>query len=130
MSFISTSEKQNSNYRTWSCAALEHCEHSVYLGVTFDRSLFLKTHIEKTKRNVCLRNNILSKLTGTTWGAYPQIQKSTALLLCYPSDEYACPARLEMVRIREEELLCFQHLLPTDHRMSTSNTLAYRFWQG
>ena len=54
---------------TWSGTALEHCEHRVYLGVTLDRTLSFKTHIQKTKSQVCSRNNILSKLTGTTWGA-------------------------------------------------------------
>ena len=77
---------------TWSGTALEHCEHPVYLGVTLDRTLSFKTHIEKTKSKVCSRNNILSKLTGTTWGANPQTLKSTALALCYSAAEYACPA--------------------------------------
>ena len=76
---------------TWSGTALEHCEHPVYLGVTLDRTLSFKTHIEKTKSKVCSRNNILSKLTGTTWGANPQTLKSTALALCYSAAEYACP---------------------------------------
>ena len=41
---------------TWSGTALEHCEHPVYLGVTLDRTLSFKTHIdmiEKTKSKVC-----------------------------------------------------------------------------
>ena len=76
---------------TWSGTALEHCEHPVYLGVTLDRTLSFKAHVEKTKSKVCSRNNILSKLVGTTWGANPHTMKSTALALCYSSAEYACP---------------------------------------
>ena len=78
---------------TWSDTALEHCEHPVYLGVTLDRTLSFKTHIEKTKSKMWSRNNILSKLTGTTWGANPQTLKSTALALCYSAAEYACSVR-------------------------------------
>ena len=72
---------------TWPGTGLEHCEHPVYLGATLDRTLSFKTHIEKTKRKVCSRNNILSKLIGTTWGANPQTLKSTALALCYSATE-------------------------------------------
>ncbi|KAJ3608173.1 hypothetical protein NHX12_025223 [Muraenolepis orangiensis] len=71
---------------SWSGTSLEHCEHPVYLGVTLDRCLSFKTHTEKTKCKVSARNNIIRKLTGTTWGANPQTLKSTALALCY-----ACP---------------------------------------
>lgn len=75
----------------WSGIPLEHCEYPIYLGVTLDRCLSFKTHIEKTKCKVSARNNIISKLTGSTWGASPQTLKSTALALCYSTAEYACP---------------------------------------
>ncbi|KAJ4948927.1 hypothetical protein JOQ06_020448 [Pogonophryne albipinna] len=55
------------------------------------RCLSFKTHTEKTKCKVSARNNIIRKLTGTTWGANPQTLKSTALALCYSAAEYACP---------------------------------------
>ena len=76
---------------TWSGTPLENCDHPVYLGVTLDRTLSFKNHVEKTKSKVCSRNNILSKLMGTTWGARPQTIRSTALALCYSAAEYACP---------------------------------------
>jgi hypothetical protein len=63
----------------------------VYLGVTLDRCLSFKTHVEKTKAKVCARNNIVSKVTGIRWGASPDTLRSTALALCYSSAEYACP---------------------------------------
>ena len=43
------------------------------------------------KAKVCARNNIISKLTGTSWGASPSTLRSTALALCYSTAEYACP---------------------------------------
>ena len=76
---------------SWSGTPLESCDNPVYLGVTLDRCLSFKTHIEKTKAKVCTRNNIVSKLTGTRWGASPCTLRSTALALCYSAAEYACP---------------------------------------
>ena len=76
---------------TWSGTPLEHCEYPVYLGVTLDRCLNFKTHIQKTKAKVSARNNIVSKLTNTRWGASPQTLRSTALALCYSTAEYASP---------------------------------------
>ena len=77
---------------SWSGTLLENCNHPVYLGVTLDQYLSFKTHVEKRKAKVCARNNIISKLTGTTWSASPETLRSTALALCYSSAEYACPA--------------------------------------
>ena len=76
---------------TWSGTPHEHCEYPVYLGVTLDRCLNFKTHIQKTKAKVSARNNIVSKLINTRWGAIPQTLRSTALALCYSTAEYASP---------------------------------------
>ena len=76
---------------TWTGTPLKNCPHPVYLGVTLDRCLAFKIHVENVKAKVCARNNIISKLTGTTWGASPSTLRSTALALCYSSAEYACP---------------------------------------
>ena len=75
----------------WSGTLLEHCDYPVYLGVTLDRCLSFKNHVQKAKMKVGSRNNILSKLTGTSWGAGPHTLKSTALALCYSTAEYASP---------------------------------------
>ena len=77
---------------TWSGTPLEHCEYPVYLGVTLDRCLNFKTHIQKTKAKVSARTNIVSKLTNTRWGASPQTLRSTALALCYSTAEKLDPA--------------------------------------
>ena len=77
---------------SWCGTFLENCDHPVYLGVTLDRCPSFKTHVEKTKAKVCARNNIISKLTGTKWGASPATLRSSGLALCYSSAEYAYPA--------------------------------------
>ena len=77
---------------SWSGTRLEHCQNPVYLGVTLDRSLSFRAHVEKTKAKVCTRNNILSKLTNIKWGARPETLRTTAVALCFSAAEYACPA--------------------------------------
>jgi len=62
-----------------------------YLGVTLDRSLNFKTHIDGVKQKVFARNNILRKMSGTTWGADLMTMRITALALCYSSGEWASP---------------------------------------
>ena len=49
----------------WSGTLLENCDYPVYLGLTLDRCLSFKNHIQKANMKVGSRNNILSKLTGT-----------------------------------------------------------------
>lgn len=75
----------------WSGSKLEYCPNPVYLGVTLDRSLTYKRHIEKTIGKVNTRNNILRKLTSSSWGASPSTLRSTALALSFSAAEYACP---------------------------------------
>ena len=76
---------------SWYGSTLDNCEHPVYLGVTLDRSLTFKRHVEKTRAKVCTRNNIIRKLSSTQWGASPSTIRSTALALCMSTAEYACP---------------------------------------
>ena len=70
---------------------LTHCNLPVYLGVTLDRTLSYKAHIEKTKKIVGTRNNIIRKLRNSKWGPTPTTLRSSALALCYSAAEYACP---------------------------------------
>ena len=77
---------------TWSGTPLPFCSNPVYLGVTLDRCLSYRVHVEKTKAKVSTRNNILRKLANTKWGASPNTIRSTALALSFSAAEYACPA--------------------------------------
>jgi hypothetical protein len=63
----------------------------VYLGVTLDRSLTYKDHLTKTAAKVRTRNNIVSKLAGSTWGAQTQTLRTAALALCFSVAEYCAP---------------------------------------
>ena len=75
---------------SWNGVNLTNCNIQVYIGVTLDRTLSYKAHIEKTKNKVGTRNNIRI-LRNSKCGATPTTLTSSALALCYSSAEYACP---------------------------------------
>ena len=56
-----------------------------------DRTLSYKTHIHNTKMKVATRNNLLKKLANSRWGTNARTIRTTALALCYSTDEYAAP---------------------------------------
>ena len=66
-------------------------EFPKYLGVTLDRSLTYKRHIETTSQKLSKRNNIIGKLAGTRWGASQSVFRTSALALCYSVAEYCSP---------------------------------------
>ena len=76
---------------SWNGVNLTHCNLPVYIGVTLDRTLSYKAHIEKTKKKVGTRNNIIRKLRTSKWGSTPTTLRSSALALYYSAVEYACP---------------------------------------
>jgi hypothetical protein len=72
-------------------ARLKHDSNPVYLGVTLDRTLSYKEHLHKTANKLKTRNNLLTKLVGTSWGANASTLRSSALALCYSVGEYCAP---------------------------------------
>ena len=76
---------------TWENKELVTNPHLVYLGVTLDRTFSFKEHISKLKKKLSTRNNLLSKLANTNWGADPKTLKQTALALSYSTAEYCSP---------------------------------------
>ena len=71
---------------------LRHDQNPVYLGVTLDRTLSYKEHLTKVAAKLKSRNNLLSKLAGTSWGAQADTLHTSALALCYSVAEYCCPS--------------------------------------
>ena len=76
---------------SWNGVNLTHCNLPVYLGITLERTLSYKAHIEKTKKKVGTRNNIIRKQRTSKWGATPATLRSSTLALCYSAAEYVCP---------------------------------------
>jgi len=70
---------------------LRHECHPTYLGVTLDCTLSYRVHLTKTAGKLKNRNNLLMKLTSSTWGASANILRSSALALCYSAAEYCAP---------------------------------------
>ena len=70
---------------------LQHNACPKYLGVTLDRTLTYKRHLENTAAKLKTRNNILHKLCGTTWGSSADTLRTSALGLVYSSAEYCAP---------------------------------------
>lgn len=62
-----------------------------YLGITLDRSLTFKKHLELTGQKLKTRNNLLHKLAGTTWGATANTLRTAAQSLVYSVAEYCAP---------------------------------------
>ena len=75
----------------WGNEDIESNNSPVYLGVTLDRTLSFKQHVEKLKKKLSSRNSLLSKLANSQWGADPTTLKQSALALCYSTAEYCAP---------------------------------------
>ena len=50
-----------------------------YLGVTLDRTLTYKSHLEGTAKKIGKRNCLLRKIAGTSWGAKQSVLRTTVL---------------------------------------------------
>ncbi|KAL4154014.1 hypothetical protein QTP88_001847 [Uroleucon formosanum] len=85
----------------WRDTKLNNSAHPTYLGVMLDRSLTYKHHCEKTKLKIATRNNILRKLTGSTWGANAHTLRVSALSLCFSAGEYASPVWSRSVHTKQ-----------------------------
>ena len=72
-------------------APLPNNNNPVYLGVTLDRSLTYKRHLESLQSKVNARNGLLRCLAGSSWGAYTSTLRTGALALVYSAAEYASP---------------------------------------
>ena len=70
---------------------LEIDSFPVYQGVTLDRTFSYKEQTTKWKAKVARRNNLLSKLANSNWGANPTTLRSTALALSYSTAESCLP---------------------------------------
>jgi hypothetical protein len=66
-----------------------------YLGVTLDRSLTYKAHIGKTALKLQSRNNLIQKLTNTSWGANSSCLRTSAIPLVYSTAEYCAAVWLQ-----------------------------------
>ena len=68
------------------------CEsHPKYLGITLDRTLTYKNHLDQLSQKVSARNNLLRRLSGQTWGASFNVLQTSVVSLVYAPAEYSAP---------------------------------------
>jgi hypothetical protein len=75
--------------------------HSKYLGVTLDRTLTFKSHLEKAEKKMSSRVNLVRKLAGTKWGSNAQTLRMASLALVYSSAEYCAPVWLNGAQVHK-----------------------------
>ena len=73
----------------------------MYLGVALDRTLSYKEHLTKTAAKLKSRNNLLSKLAGSSWGAGASTLRTSAMALCYSVAEYCSPVWCQSAHISQ-----------------------------
>ena len=73
---------------TWESKPLKKTPFPVYLGVTLDRTLSFSEHVSKLRKKLSFRNNLVSNLASTKWGADAETLRTTSLALCYSTAEY------------------------------------------
>jgi len=91
---------------------LKHDPYPMYLGVTLDRTLSYRVHLSRAVK-LKSRNNLIAKLSGTSWGASSDILRTSALTLCYSVAEYCCPvwARSSYTNLIGTQLHSALHLI-------------------
>ena len=73
---------------------LKHNPTPKYLGVTLDRTLTFKPHLQKLASKVRTRNSIIQKLANSSWGATAEVLRTSALSLVFSTGEYCAPVWL------------------------------------
>ena len=70
---------------------IQHESQPVYLGVMLDHSLTFHANMIKTAAKVRTRNNLITKLDGSTWGASARTLQTATLALSFLVAEYCAP---------------------------------------
>jgi hypothetical protein len=65
-----------------------------YLGITLDRSLTFKNHIDKQQKILKTKVNLVQKLAGTRWGENATTLRTAKIALVYSTAEYGAPVWL------------------------------------
>jgi hypothetical protein len=67
---------------------ITHVDCPKYFGVTLDRTLTYKPHLEKSAMKVNARVNLVRRLDGTKWVSGAQTLRIAYLALVYSAAEY------------------------------------------
>jgi hypothetical protein len=81
--------------------SIKHVDHPRYLGVTLDRTLTFKSHLEKSAEKVSSWVNLVRKLAGTKWWSNAQTLRTASLALVYSLAEYWAPVWLNSAHVHK-----------------------------
>ena len=70
---------------------LPFCSEPKYLGVTLDRSLTYRRHLESHRKKLTSRIALLRRLAGSGWGAGATTLRIATLALVHSTTEYCAP---------------------------------------
>ena len=62
-----------------------------YVGITLDRSLTYRRHLESLRKKLSTRVSLIRRLAGTTWGAGASVLRTATLALVHSTAEYCAP---------------------------------------
>jgi hypothetical protein len=67
---------------------ITHFDHPKYIGMTLDRTLLYKAHLEKTGMKLNFRVNLFQKLSSTYSGSGAHTLRTACIVLVYSTAEY------------------------------------------
>ena len=70
---------------------LPFCSEPTYLGVTLDRSLTYRRHLESLRKKLTSRFALLRRLAGSGWGAGATTLRIATIALVHSTSEYCAP---------------------------------------
>lgn len=70
---------------------LNHNLSPKYLGITLNRTLSFKKHIENSAKKVKYRVNLIQKFAGTGWGANAITLRAVTMAIVYSTAKYGAP---------------------------------------
>jgi hypothetical protein len=79
--------------------SIKHVDHPKFIGITLDRTVTFKSHLDKAAKKVSSRVNLVRKLAGTKWGSNAQTLRTASLALVCSSAEYCAPVWLNAAHV-------------------------------
>ena len=89
-----------------------------HLGITLDRSLTYRRHLESLRKKLSTRVSLIRRLAGTTWDAGASVLRTATLALAYSTAEYCAP-----IWCRSAHTLLIDPVIDNALRIVTGNLL-------
>jgi hypothetical protein len=83
---------------------ITHVDYPKYLGMTLDRRISYKPHLEKSGMKVNSRVKLIRKLTGINWGSRAHTFRTACVELVYFATEYCASVCLKSVHVNKVKL--------------------------